>query len=46
MLGISLLGYSFRRNSGLKWILVILTLEGAIRIGMMVSLMEGIWQKL
>ena len=46
MLGISLLGYSLRRNSGLKWILVILTLEGAIRIGMMVSLLQGIWQKL
>ena len=46
MLGVSLLGYSLRRNSTLKWILVILTLEGAIRIGMIISLMEGLWQKL
>ncbi|HTJ80007.1 MAG TPA: hypothetical protein VL357_13520 [Rariglobus sp.] len=46
MLGVSLLGYSLRRNSTLKWILVILTLEGAIRIGMIISLIEGAWQKL
>lgn len=46
MLVVSLAGYSLRRNSGLKWILVILTLEGAIRIGMIVSLLGGVWRKL
>ena len=46
MLGVSLMGYSLRRNSPLKWILVILTLEGAIRIGMMVSIIGDAWKKL
>jgi len=46
MLGVSLLGYSLRRNSPLKWILVILTLEGAIRIGMIVSSLGDAWRKL
>ena len=46
MLVVSLLGYSLRRNSGLKWILVILTLEGAIRIGMIVSILGDAWRKL
>ncbi len=46
MLGVSLLGYSLRRNAGLRWILVILTLEGAIRIGMIISLLGDFWRKL
>ncbi len=46
MLVVSLAGYSLRRNSPLKWILVILTLEGAIRIGMIVSLLGGVWRSL
>lgn len=46
MLGVSLMGYSLRRNSSLKWILVILTLEGAIRIGMILSLLGAAWKKL
>lgn len=46
MLGVSLLGYSLRRNSPLKWILVILTLEGAVRIGMIVSILGEAWSKL
>lgn len=46
MLIISLLGYSLRRNSALKWILVILTLEGAVRIGMIISLIGGVWRAL
>jgi len=46
MLGVSLLGYSLRRNSPLKWILVILTLEGAIRIGMIISIIGDAWRKL
>lgn len=46
MLIISLAGYSLRRNARLKWILVILTLEGAIRIGMLISLIGGAWRSL
>jgi hypothetical protein len=46
MLLVSLGGYSMRRNSGLKWILVILTIEGAIRIGMLVSLGASAWRSL
>lgn len=46
MLIVSLAGYSLRRNSGLKWILVILTIEGAIRIGMIISLIGAAWRSL
>ena len=46
MLIVTLLGYSLRRNSGLKWILVILTVEGAVRIGMIISLIGGAWRAL
>jgi hypothetical protein len=46
MLVVSLGGYSLRRNSGLKWILVILTVEGAIRMGMLVSLCAAAWRAL
>lgn len=46
MLIVSLAGYSLRRNSAFKWILVILTLEGAVRIGMIISLIGGAWRSL
>jgi len=46
MLIVSLAGYSLRRNSGLKWILVILTVEGAVRIGMIISLVAVAWRSL
>ena len=46
MLIVSLAGYSLRRNSSLKWILVILTVEGAIRIGMTISLIGAAWRSL
>ncbi len=35
---ISLGGFLFRRNAPTRWVLVILTFEGALRIGMLVSL--------
>lgn len=43
---VSLIGYSLRRNVPLKWVLVVLTVEGAIRIGMLVSLMAMAWRRL
>ncbi len=38
LLGITALGYALRSNATLKWVLVILTFEGSLRVGMLVSL--------
>lgn len=46
LIGISAIGYGLRRNTRLKWILVILTFEGAIRIGLLVSLIAITWRRL
>lgn len=46
MIGVTVIGYSLRRNCGLKWVLVVLTFEGAIRIGMLLSLAALIWRRL
>jgi hypothetical protein len=46
MIVITLAGYSIRRNCGLKWVLVVLTFEGAIRIGMLLSLTALAWRQL
>ncbi len=43
---ISLGGFLIRRNSPLRWVLVILTFEGALRIGMLVSLGGVFWRHL
>ena len=40
------IGYALRSTCGLKWVLVILTFEGAIRIGMLVSLFASSWRRL
>jgi len=46
MLVVTALGYTLRRNCGLKWVLVILTFEGAIRIGMLLSICGMFWRRL
>lgn len=46
MIVVSLVGYSIRKNCGLKWVLVVLTFEGAIRIGMLLSLAAMAWRQL
>ncbi len=46
LLLVSVLGYAFRRGSNLKWILVILTFEGAVRIGLLLSLCAMTWRRL
>ena len=46
MLVVSLAGLSLRRNLRLKWILVVLTLEGALRIGMILSMLGLAWRRL
>lgn len=45
MLGISLGGYILRRTCAMKWVLIILTLEGALRIGMLISLIMTAWKQ-
>lgn len=46
LLVVSFLGYALRRNAPLKWILVFPTLEGAIRMGLLVSLLGMAWRRL
>lgn len=46
LIAVSLIGYAIRRNAGLKRILVILTFEGAIRVGMLIALTGRIWRTL
>jgi hypothetical protein len=40
------LGFAVRRGCGLKWVLVILTFEGAVRIGMLLPLCALAWRRL
>jgi hypothetical protein len=46
LVAVSAIGFSLRRNSGLKWVLVILTFEGAVRVGLLVSLITMAWRRL
>lgn len=46
LLTITAAGFSLRRNTGLKWVLVILTFEGAVRVGLLVSLIAVVWRRL
>lgn len=38
------IGYVLRRSCGLKWLLVVLTFEGAIRVGLLFSLCVYAWR--
>lgn len=40
---VSMLGLGVRRGAPLKWILVTLTLEGAVRVGLLLSLCGMLW---
>jgi hypothetical protein len=40
------LGYVLRSTASLKWTLVILTFEGSIRVGMLISLFATVWRRL
>jgi hypothetical protein len=42
----TIVGYTFRRNCGLKWVLVVLTFEGAIRIGILSTSAVAAWRHL
>jgi hypothetical protein len=46
MIAVSLGGFMIRRGCGLKWLLVVLTFEGSIRIGMLLSLCALAWRRL
>lgn len=43
---VSLVGFSLRSNCTLRWILVILTFEGALRMGLMVAMLGSAWRAL
>ena len=43
LLLVSMTGFSVRRGTSLKWILVILTFEGAVRLGLLLSLCALVW---
>ncbi|MBI2518688.1 MAG: hypothetical protein HYV95_17575 [Opitutae bacterium] len=46
LLVVTFLGYLLRSTTSLKWTLVILTFEGSIRIGMLISLVGMTWRAL
>lgn len=43
LLAVTAVGYSIRRNCGLKWILVTLTFEGAFRVSILSFLAVAAW---
>lgn len=45
LLGILTVGFGLRRNTTIKWVLVILTFEGAIRVGLLISLIALAWRR-
>ena len=46
LLVVSMLGFSLRRGARFKWILVILTFEGAIRVGLLLTLCALLWRQI
>lgn len=46
LLGVSGIGYLLRRNLGLKWVLVVLTFEGAVRMPLLISLFVMAWRRI
>lgn len=46
LLLVTAIGYALRSATSLKWTLVILTFEGSIRIGMLLSLLGMTWRAL
>ena len=46
LLVVTAVGYTIRGTCGLKWVLVVLTFEGSIRVGMLLSLFLSTWRLL
>jgi hypothetical protein len=45
LIAISAAGYAVRRNCGLNWILVVLTIEGCMRVAALAPLSELAWMR-
>lgn len=45
LIAITAAGYAVRRNCGLKWILVVLTIEGCMRVAALAPLSELAWMR-
>lgn len=45
LLATTAVGYAIRSTCSLKWVLVVLTFEGSVRIGMLVSLFATTWRR-
>jgi hypothetical protein len=43
---VTAIGFALRRGAQLKWVLVILTFEGALRVGFLISLTAMAWRRL
>jgi hypothetical protein len=46
LVAVTLIGFALRRNCSIKWVLVILTFEGAVRIGMLGPLFILAWRRM
>lgn len=46
LIAISAVGFSVRRGTRMKWTLVALTFEGAVRVGFLLSLCTMVWRRL
>jgi hypothetical protein len=46
MLGVTAIGFSLRRGCALKTVLIILTFEGALRVGLLLSMCVMAWRRL
>jgi hypothetical protein len=46
LLAVTAIGYTLRRNCGLKWVLVVLAFEGSVRIGLVSTLSVEAWRHL
>jgi hypothetical protein len=45
LLALTAIGFSLRRGCPLKWVLVLLTFEGALRVAVLVSLCVTAWRR-
>ncbi len=45
LLAVTAAGYAIRSACGLNWVLVVLTFEGSIRVGMLLSLLFMTWRQ-
>jgi hypothetical protein len=46
LLGLTVIGFTLRRGCPLKWVLVLLTFEGSLRVAVLVSLCVTTWRQI